>query len=99
MRGARACLCGFELHGGCHVNGGYMIIVNALSLDVDAQTLNVKSDFTIIFLDIMDTVSACSQCSSQSMRFSQHTWLPSMKQFTLMPFMILCKKYAECCTV
>ncbi|MCF0104666.1 MAG: hypothetical protein HUJ51_04710 [Eggerthellaceae bacterium] len=37
--------------GGCHLNGDYMIIVEGLNLDVDAQMPKAKADFTVIFQD------------------------------------------------
>ncbi len=48
--------------GGCHLNGGYMIIVEGLALNVDAQTPHAKPDFTVMFQDLMEGVSSCGQC-------------------------------------
>lgn len=48
--------------GGCHLNGGYMVLVEGLSLNVNAQTPHGKPDMTIIFQDLMDAVSAAGQC-------------------------------------
>ena len=48
--------------GGCHLNGGYMIIVEGLALNVDPQTPHAKPDFTVIFQDLMEAVSSCGQC-------------------------------------
>lgn len=48
--------------GGCHLNGGYMVLVEGLSLNVDQQTPHGKPDMTIMFQDLMETVSAAGQC-------------------------------------
>ena len=48
--------------GGCHLNGGYMILVEGLSLSVDQQNPHGKADFTVVFQDLMESVSACGQC-------------------------------------
>ena len=39
--------------GGCHLNGGYMVLVEGLSLSVDQQNPHGKPDFTVIFQDLM----------------------------------------------
>lgn len=48
--------------GGCHLNGGYMVLVEGLSLNVDQQNPHGKPDFTVIFQDLMEAVSSCGQC-------------------------------------
>lgn len=48
--------------GGCHLNGGYMVLVEGLSLNVDQQTPHGKADFTVVFQDLMEAVSSCGQC-------------------------------------
>lgn len=48
--------------GGCHLNGGYMILVEGLSLSVNQQTPKAKPDFTVIFQDLMEFVSSCGEC-------------------------------------
>jgi len=48
--------------GGCHLNGGYMVLVEGLSLAVNQQTPHAKPDFTMVFQDLMEGVSACGQC-------------------------------------
>ncbi len=48
--------------GGCHLNGGYMVLIEGLSLNVDPLTPKGKADFTVIFQDLMEGVSACGQC-------------------------------------
>ena len=48
--------------GGCHLNGGYMVLVEGLSLNVDQQNPHGKPDFTVVFQDLMEAVSSCGQC-------------------------------------
>ena len=48
--------------GGCHLNGGYMVLVEGLSLNVNQQTPHAKPDFTMVFQDLMEGVSSCGQC-------------------------------------
>ena len=35
--------------GGCHLNGGYLVILEGLGLNVDPQTPKAKADFTMLF--------------------------------------------------
>ncbi len=58
--------------GGCHLNGGYMVLVEGLSLAVDQQNPHAKPDFTIIFQDLMEAVSSCGQCL-----FTTYAFLPA----------------------
>lgn len=48
--------------GGCHLNGGYMVLIEGLSLNVDQQNPHGKPDFTVMFQDLMEAVSSCGQC-------------------------------------
>lgn len=48
--------------GGCHLNGGYLILVEGLSMHINAQTPKAKADFTQVFQNMMEFVSACGQC-------------------------------------
>jgi len=59
--------------GGCHLNGGYMVLVEGLSLNVNQQTPHAKADFTVIFQDLMEAVSSCGQCL-----FTTYAFLPSI---------------------
>lgn len=59
--------------GGCHLNGGYLIIVEGLSLAVDQQNPHSKADFTIIFQDLMEATSSCGQCL-----FTTYAFLPAV---------------------
>jgi len=55
--------------GGCHLNGGYLVIVEGLGLFTDPLTPNAKADFTMMFQDLMETISASGQCLFTSYAF------------------------------
>jgi len=55
--------------GGCHLNGGYLVILEGLGLNVDAQTPKSKADFTMLFQNLMETISASGQCLFTSYAF------------------------------
>ena len=55
--------------GGCHLNGGYLVILEGLGLNVDTQTPKAKADFTMLFQDLMETISATGQCLFTSYAF------------------------------
>ena len=55
--------------GGCHLNGGYTIILEGLSLNVNPQTPHGKPDLTIMFQNLMDAISATGQCLFTSYAF------------------------------
>ena len=55
--------------GGCHLNGGYMVIMEGLGLNIDAQTPHAKADGTIIFQNLMEMISASGQCLFTSYAF------------------------------
>jgi len=55
--------------GGCHLNGGYLVILEGLGLNTDAQTPKAKADFTMLFQDLMETISASGQCLFTSYAF------------------------------
>lgn len=48
--------------GGCHLNGGYLIILEGLGLNVNPQTPHAKPDLTMMFQNLMEAVSAAGQC-------------------------------------
>lgn len=58
--------------GGCHLNGGYAILVEGLALHVNPQTPKAKADFTEFLQNMMEFVSACGQCL-----FTSYGFLPS----------------------
>lgn len=55
--------------GGCHLNAGYLVILEGLGLHVDTQTPKSKADFTMMFQDLMETISASGQCLFTSYAF------------------------------
>lgn len=55
--------------GGCHLNGGYLVIMEGLGLNTDSQTPKAKADFTMLFQDLMETISASGQCLFTSYAF------------------------------
>ena len=55
--------------GGCHLNGGYLVIVEGLGLFANPQTPKAKADFTMLFQDLMETISASGQCLFTSYGF------------------------------
>lgn len=55
--------------GGCHLNGGYLVILEGLGLHTDAQTPKAKADLTMLFQDLMETISASGQCLFTSYAF------------------------------
>lgn len=57
--------------GGCHLNGGYLVIMEGLGLNTDPQTPKAKADFTMLFQDLMETISASGQCLFTSYAFSR----------------------------
>ncbi|MBR3241522.1 MAG: aldehyde ferredoxin oxidoreductase family protein [Parasporobacterium sp.] len=48
--------------GGCHLNAGYMVVVEGLGLDVDSLTPHGKAALTIMFQNLMEAISACGSC-------------------------------------
>ena len=55
--------------GGCHLNGGYLVILEGLGLNANSQTPRAKADFTMLFQDLMETISASGQCLFTSYAF------------------------------
>ena len=55
--------------GGCHLNGGYLVILEGLGLNTDAQTPKAKADFTMLFQNLMEMISASGQCLFTSYAF------------------------------
>ena len=48
--------------GGCHLNAGYMVVLEGLGLDVDSLTPHGKAAITIMFQNLMEAISACGSC-------------------------------------
>ena len=55
--------------GGCHLNGGYLVILEGLGLFTDPQTYKGKADFTMMFQNLMEMISATGQCLFTSYAF------------------------------
>ncbi|MCF0142934.1 MAG: aldehyde ferredoxin oxidoreductase family protein [Parasporobacterium sp.] len=55
--------------GGCHLNGGYLVIVEGLGLFANPHTPHAKADFTMLFQDLMEMISASGQCLFTSYSF------------------------------
>lgn len=48
--------------GGCHLNGGYLVILEGLGLNANSQTPHAKADLCMIMQDLMESVSSGGQC-------------------------------------
>lgn len=48
--------------GGCHLNGGYLVALEGLGLEVSGKTTMGKAAFTIFFQDLMEAVSSGGTC-------------------------------------
>lgn len=58
--------------GGCHLNGGYLVIIEGLGLFTDPQTPRAKADAAMMFQDLMEATAAAGQCL-----FSTYIFFPS----------------------
>ena len=48
--------------GGCHINGGYLVIVEGLGLAANPHTPKAKADFAVFFQNLMEAISASGIC-------------------------------------
>ena len=48
--------------GGCHLNGGYLVVVEGLGLNVNSQTPRGKADLCMVMQDVMESISMGGQC-------------------------------------
>lgn len=48
--------------GGCHLNGGYMVVLEGLGMNVNGQTPRGKADLCMVMQDIMEAISIGGQC-------------------------------------
>jgi len=55
--------------GGCHLNGGYMVILEGLGLNINSQTPKAKADGTVMFQNLMEMIAASGQCLFTSYAF------------------------------
>lgn len=58
--------------GGCHLNGGYLVILEGLGLSVNQTTYHGKADLTMMFQNLMEMISASGQCL-----FTSYAFFPS----------------------
>ena len=48
--------------GGCHLNGGYLVVLEGLGMNVNGQTPRGKADLCMVMQDIMEAISLGGQC-------------------------------------
>ena len=48
--------------GGCHINGGYMVVMEGLGLSINPYTTHAKAGLTCLFQDLMEACSAGGNC-------------------------------------
>lgn len=48
--------------GGCHLNGGYLVLFEGLGLAVDPYTTKSKTELTVLTQNLMEAVSAAGNC-------------------------------------
>ncbi|MBR1456054.1 MAG: aldehyde ferredoxin oxidoreductase family protein [Oscillospiraceae bacterium] len=48
--------------GGCHLNGGYLVVLEGLGMNVNGQTPRGKADLCMIMQDLMEAISMGGQC-------------------------------------
>ncbi|HBW39036.1 aldehyde ferredoxin oxidoreductase family protein [Desulfosporosinus sp. BICA1-9] len=59
--------------GGCHLNGGYLVVLEGLGLNVSGKIASGKAAYTIFFQDLMEAVSAGGTCL-----FTTYSLLPEV---------------------
>ena len=55
--------------GGCHLNGGYLVVLEGLGMNVNGQTPRGKADLCMIMQDLMEAISCGGQCLFTSYAF------------------------------
>lgn len=55
--------------GGCHINGGYLVFLEGLGLQINPYTTKGKANLTIMFQDLMEAISAGGNCLFTSYAF------------------------------
>ena len=58
--------------GGCHLNGGYLMVLEGLAMSIDGSSTRGKAAFTVFFQDLMEAAAASGSCL-----FSTYAVLPS----------------------
>lgn len=63
-RGAQGMGLGYATsnRGGCHLNGGYLVVLEGLGLSVSGKTTRGKAALAVMFQDLMEAVSAGGSC-------------------------------------
>ncbi|MEI7885497.1 MAG: aldehyde ferredoxin oxidoreductase family protein [Clostridia bacterium] len=59
--------------GGCHLNGGYLVILEGLGLSINPKITKGKAAYTIFFQDLMEAISAGGTCL-----FTSYSLLPTV---------------------
>lgn len=55
--------------GGCHINGGYLVVLEGLGLSVNPYTTHGKGALCAMFQDLMEAISAGGNCLFTSYAF------------------------------
>ena len=58
--------------GGCHLNGGYLIVLEGLGLHINGSTTRGKAALTVFFQDLFEAAAAAGSCL-----FSTYAVLPA----------------------
>jgi len=48
--------------GGCHLNAGYVVLLEGLSMSINPQTTRAKAEMNILFQNLMEAASAAGIC-------------------------------------
>lgn len=74
-RGAQGMGLGYATsnRGGCHLNGGYLVVLEGLGLSVSGKTTRGKAAYAVFFQDMMEAVSAGGTCL-----FTTYALLPEL---------------------
>ncbi len=59
--------------GGCHLNAGYLVLLEGLSFDIDPFTTKAKAALVTIFQNVMEATSAAGSCI-----FSLYSMFPDL---------------------
>ena len=61
--------------GGCHLNGGYLVVVEGLGLNANPYTTHGKAELCITFQDLMEAASAGGSCLFTTYAFFPQPWV------------------------
>ena len=62
--------------GGCHLNGGYLVVLEGLGLDVNGQTPRGKADLCMVMQDLMEAISMGGQCLNGALTRTVNAVIP-----------------------